>query len=664
MSLTRALLAACMLFSGITSAALHGIDATEIRLHAKAIVSELNQQSQDALSAYDLYRLTLAYDELSNKDAALSAANMGLQKATDPRIRYELLVAKASIYGRLFRDTRKAIEVLTEAEQQIAALTSAETNEVRSRLYETFAQAYNQLGDLTEAVRYARLSVDDAVRQHLPKQEVRSRLILGRIVLQQNNYAEAQRQLTQALQLATSNGMQAQIGSIALRLGMAYQKLGQYKDATTHFLLARDFYKTTNVNSQQVTIALNLADCYLHNADTAAAAHEIDLAQQLTTQLNDDPLLMAQVRYMQGMLAQANNDASNAESLMVRALQLYQQQGQLTMSAEVTMALVTQLIERNALDKANRYLSQVATPEQLPLYLQQQWYELNAQLRAREAAWHDAYQAQQKATELRFRWVQQQEKYKLDGLQEQLQQQPVPQVVKAPAETSQTWQLRLNVLLTVALVLMSITSVQLWRQRRLAPKKSSATVMLSWASFAKQLVQAHDNTPQVLLAVQMEHVSQRKHELGERRLRAFWQEFVQALPRELQDNYTIHTDTLWLHMPANQWASLLDPLQQTLHRIALRMPTRTGFHLFSAQLQPLMGYAWSADALLGIRELVWCSWQHLVTPGRIQHVHATSPTLTPVSWSAENVRQDIENAVQLGLLQLELIRDEPVELGR
>lgn len=661
--LVRWILVVCCWMPSQALATFNGIDAADIRQHAKTITTELAAKAPSDLSALDYYKLTLAYDELSNKDGALAAANQGLLKVEDVRLQYELTMARASVYGRLFRDTRKAIEDLNQAEQLLNSLTTAEINDVRARLYETFAQAYNQLGNLDDAARYGQLAVDDAVRQNLPKQEVRSRLILGRIVLQQNNYAEAQRQLSRALELAKTTNQQAQIGSIALRLGMAYQKLEQYDNAINHFLQSRDYYGSQKVSSQQVTIALHLANCYLATGNLAAAAQEIDKAHSLTTQLQSDPLLMAQVLYLQGSLASHQHQNNRAEELLVKSLQLYQQQGQLTMSAEVTMNLVEHLLSTNELVKANTYLAQQEKPEQLPLYLQQQWFDSLAKLRAREQQWQAAYEAQYKAAELRFRWVKQQENFKLAGLQAQLPREAKPKTTETSAGSQ--WSLILNIGLSLALLLVTLNSTQLWRKRRHDQGKTPSRFhLLSWATFAKKLTREQQREPHILMAVQLEQVSQRKHQFGERRLRALWQDLLANLPADYQQRYTIHTDTFWLYVPVSQFDGLVEPLQQTLHRLALGLPESCGIHVFSAELQPLMGANWPAEALMGLRELVWSSWQHLTKPRRIQHIHATSPTLTPVSWLAENVRLDIDNAIQLGLLRLELLRDEPVELTR
>lgn len=662
MKWSQGFIAGCWFYPAALFAAVAGVDLEAVRNNAQAVVDEYSSQSAEQLAAVDLYKLSIAHDELRNKEAALTSVNQALQKSTEPHLTYELMLEKASIYGRLFRDTRKAIDILKQAEQHLGSLTQAEVNEVSSRLYETFAQAFNQLGDLDEAGRYARLSVNEALRHQLPSQEIRSRLILGRVVLQQNNFTEAQRQLSQALNLAKATKQVAQVGSIELRLGMAYQKLGQYDEAISHFLQAREYYQHEKLSSQLVTIALNLADCYLNRGDVAAATAEVAQGKLLTEQQKSDPLLMAQVYYMQGMLADANQQPQAAADLLLRSLQLYQQQNQLTMSAEVTLALVNQLLSRQDVAKANTYINALQTPEKLPLYLQQQWFDALAKLRAAENNWQQAFVAQQKASELRFRWVQQQEKFKLDGLQEQLQQQPLPPV-KTTSDTPY-WSHLLNAALSIALVLVVLATTRLWRQRRQLQAPARKAAMQSWGSFCNQVVAQHHEQPQLLIAIQLEQISQRKQLFGENRVRQIWQELLQELPTNIAANYTVHTDTFWLHLTVAEGAALLEPLQQTLHRIALRLPTASGFHVFSADLQQLLGFNWSVQALQGVRELVWASWAQLAVPRRIQHIRASSTQASPVSWLAENVRQDIENAVQLGLLQFELLRDEPVELQR
>lgn len=653
---------ACWLYPATLLGAVAGVDINAVRENAQTIVNEFSNHAPNTLSAVDLYKLSIAHDELRNKDAALASVNQALEKSTDPRLTYELMLEKASIHGRLFRDTREAIDTLKQAEQQLSQLTNAEVNEVRARLYETFAQAFNQLGDLDEAVRYARLSVDDALRYQLPTQEIRSRLILGRIVLQQNNYAEAQRQLSQALQLAKMTNQVGQVGSIELRLGLAYQKLGQCDDAISHFLQARDYYQNDQLSSQLVTIALSIAQCYLDRGDIAAATREVEQGRLLTEKQKSDPMLTAQVYYMQGMVAEANQQTQRAEELLLRSLQLHQQQGQITMSAEVTLAIVDLLLARQDVVKANTLMQALQNPEKLPLYLQQKWYNQLAKLRAAQQDWQSAYAAQQQASELRFRWVQQQEKFKLDGLQDQLKQQPAH--VTAPASTALSWSHWLNLLLSGALLLVVVTTTRLWRQRRKLHAPTRHSTVQSWSSFCQQLVQNNNNAPQSLVAIQLEQVSQRKQLFGEKRVQQIWQELLRELPTPLAAHYTVHTDTLWLHLAVTDAAALVELLHQCLPRIALRLPTPTGFHVFSADVQQLLGFNWSVQALQGVRELVWYSWSHLAVPKRIQHVRASSTQASPVSWLTDNVRQDIENAVQLGLLQFELLSDEPVELTR
>lgn len=84
------------------------------------------------------------------------------------------------------------------------------------------------------------------------------------------------------------------------------------------------------------------------------------------------------------------------------------------------------------------------------------------------------------------------------------------------------------------------------------------------------------------------------------------------------------------------------------------MPEQPAIRLWQGELETLLGHDWQEADLYGLRELVWYSWQQQVAaPAQILHFQLTATQPAPCSWQADNLRQDINNALTLGLLRLQ-----------
>lgn len=67
MKWSQGFIAACWLYPAALFAAVAGVDLSVVRDNAQAVVDEYSNQVAEQLSAVDLYKLSIAHDELRNK---------------------------------------------------------------------------------------------------------------------------------------------------------------------------------------------------------------------------------------------------------------------------------------------------------------------------------------------------------------------------------------------------------------------------------------------------------------------------------------------------------------------------------------------------------------------------------------------------------------------
>ena len=174
----------------------------QIRHDPAKFASELSEVEVSQRDAVHWFKLSHAYLRLRNKDAALNSVNMALQLGLTDDVTIQALELKALIYGMLFRNSQQALTALQQAETKLASMQSANKARLQTSVFESFAQAYNQLGNITEAIRYAELSITIATENQLALPELQARLTAGRLALQQNNFVLTQMHLSRALELA------------------------------------------------------------------------------------------------------------------------------------------------------------------------------------------------------------------------------------------------------------------------------------------------------------------------------------------------------------------------------------------------------------------------------------------------------------------------------
>lgn len=621
-----------------------------IEADAKAAVNRLSALPAAEQTAEYWLVLSYGYMKLLNKEGAITAVNKALEGSLSASQKIDALHHKALIYGIMFRDSKAALEQLKLAEAALDLYHGDDKPKLQTSLYESFAQGYNQRGDIAQALKYAELSVAIATEFKLETAELESRLIAGRLALQQNNYTLAQQQLSRALTLAQNGNDKASLGSIHLRLGMAYDKLELYALAGDHLLQAEQFLQMPDRRNQLVTVFLTQIEHYRQTGELNKAAATVKKAQQVLSELKD-PYLTAQLLSAEAQLALAQQQPAQAEQQLLKAAQLFQQLGNRSMQNEISITLAEVALLQQQLAKARAYLPQELQIDQQPVFLQRKYWDILSRIHASSGEWQQAYQAALAAGKAQFEIHANQQRQQLEQLSTdlQLQHQPLNQ-------QSTQWQISTWALLAALLASWFAIFSFIFRRKQQAPATPTGQVWLkNWTEFARQLRKDQQRDPAVcLVAVQIQQISEYKLKAGEQSLRKIIQQVLAQINGPQLLDSTVHTDVLWLSVrqPDDSW---LQQLQQTLQGAQQQLPEQPAMRIWQGRLDVLLGAEWQEADLNGLRELVWYSWQQqAASPGQLLYFSVSTTQQAPCSWQAENLRQDINNALTLGLLQLQV----------
>jgi len=643
-----------------------GVDADSLTAELQQIqrdpakfASQFSEDSVETRDALQWFKLSHAYLQLKNKDAALSSINMALQLGLSDEITVQALEQKALIYGMLFRNNQQALAALQQAETKLNQMSSGQKPQLQTSIYESFAQAYNQVGNITEAIRYAELSIAIATEHQLALPELQARLTAGRLALQQNNFVLTQLHLNRALELSVELNRTSSLASIHLRLGMAYRKLSQYQLALEHFLKAEQLYHKPTDSSQKLNVWLNLAETYLQMAEPAAAEPILVKAMGLATELQDTHLI-ALVYFGQAQWSIQQQQLPQARQLLNKALHLFNQIGHAGQQLEISLALVDVALQQQDIAAATAAMPAEALLTDAPEFLQHRYWMIDARLKASSLQWQQAFLASEKVTALQTTLLNNQQKYTVDLLNNSVQLQQQKQQLNAAKI-----QLRWYLLFIVVLVLGWLASLGWLFKRRLRPSliedqpdTNYLPQATSWTEFSRKLQREYQkNQPLMLQTIQLAQPQQFKFLFGEHILRQAMQKLINGLPAEHLVSYTVHTDAVWLiwRCPASGFSAIEQQVNTLLLQQRAELPTQPTLFSFVTPLQPLLGDYWQAADLAGLRELIWFSWQ-LATQQQInQQLYRVQLACTqpnPCSWQTENVRSDIYNALRLGLISL------------
>lgn len=138
----------------------------------KTAVASLSKTIEQSSNAEDWLLLSHGYLSLLNKDGAMTSVNKALELGLSPDLEIAALRHKALVYGLLFRDTPSAVDTLLLAEKHVQYLDHPSKPQLQAAIFESFAQAYNQLGQIPKAVSYADAAIGVAVEHQLASEEL------------------------------------------------------------------------------------------------------------------------------------------------------------------------------------------------------------------------------------------------------------------------------------------------------------------------------------------------------------------------------------------------------------------------------------------------------------------------------------------------------------
>jgi len=622
-----------------------------IEADPNAAVNKLSTKVVSERTGEHWLLLSYGYMKLHNKEGAMSAVNQALGSELAASRKIEALHHKALVFGIMFRDSKAALEQLKLAETALDTYHGDDKPELQTNLYESFAQGYNQRGDINSAMKYAELSIAIATEFQLSEAELQSRIIAGRLALQQNNLRLAQQQLSRALELAQAAGDKASLGSIHLRLGMAYDKLELYSLAADHLLQAEQFLQMPDRRTQLITVLLTQLELWLTTADLVKATETIAKTKTLLAELKD-PYLTAQLLSSEAQLSLAQQQPDIAEQQLLKAAQLFQQLGNRTMQHETSVALTEVALVQQQVAKARAYLPQDMQIEQQPVFLQRKYWDVLSRIHAISGEWQQAYQTALSAHQAQFDLQAGPQKDQLEQLSNALKDQQVLERVQQQNNRLQTSFWGLAAILLVSWV--GFSGYLLLRKKQNPVVAPGQIWLKSWTEFSKQLRKDQQKDTSIsLFAIQIQQISEFKLHAGEQQLRKAIRQVLEHLKGPQLLDSTIHTDVLWLSVSATD-AIWLPKLQQALLDIQQQLPDRPAMRIWQGHLASLLGHDWQEADLDGLRELVWYSWQqHQAEPAQLLHFTVKATQTEPCSWQADNLRQDISNALTLGLLTLQ-----------
>lgn len=647
---------------------LFAMQSTEQRLiaasdNALQIIDTLLQKNPETLSAEDWMILAESYLTLDNKDAAMDAINKALASSDNFIKAYSHLV-RARIYGILYRDTSTALTDLEQAEQQLRGLDHYDARSLHSTILQNFAQAYNQLGNLPQAIEYAEQSLTLALTLENPAKELNARLIFGRLALQNNAYSLAYQHLYRALSLAGSLDDQGAIASIHFRLGMAYRKIEEHQLALEHFLQANQRYKQLQQPSSYTYTLIYIAETYLEDSTTTALAQEYLTEAMALAREQNDLLRLGIIQQGFGRLALNNDDLNEARQHYNAALQLFRQQGLRTYQQESALALVDILYRQQQYVAAAELLDSLSDNiEQAAAYLKVRYAEQAARLATEQQQWQQAYFYEKQAGELRYQSQVEQQKARLSLMKNSIEQLSATESLHQVLADNQ-YQQQLSeqkkyalywVIAALVCCLMLLILYYSFRHQR----RSTVQIMSSrgWQQFCERNRQLQKNQqPLYLIVLGIQHSQQLKQTLGEQRLHTPLQQLLQELPSSVKSSH-LNSDLLWLTIQDDKQviSTLYD---QLFHQFKLTLQSLfPDSSIFGMQLPitALLGDKWHKAEFTALRETVWLGC-HIAAEatGTEQdwQLELHTQQTNPCEWHSDTIRQDLVNTLCLGTIKL------------
>lgn len=656
------LVALLLIFPAILSAQPLSVRLEQASIQAEHISNQLLSQPPATLSSEDWLVLTEAQLRLSKKEAAMDAVSHVLRQDEQPYLQAYGYLLKAQIYGILYRDTAIAITQLEQAEQLLQGATDTDSLALYSDVLQNFAQAYNQLGNIAKAIPYAERSLALALRQQQSDAELKARITLGRLTLQNNAYSQAFLHLNQALALAGKLQDEDALASIHLRLGMAYRKIEYHAKALQHLQQARQRYQALQRQSSYIYTLIYIGETYLEDSNTAAqAASYLTEALTLARQLDDLPRVGVATLGL-GRLAVLQQQNEQALVYFHQAQQLFRQQNVQTYLQETNLELAEFLRQQAQYPQALHLLQELAPQvAEGAAYLRYRYYELAAKLQAQQQDWPTAYSSLQLANSLRFDHHKTQNTLQLDLMESGLTQTAQMQQLQDTLNLQQQQRLQQRSiiislsLLSVLLVLTVLLLVRRLCQPPAANKCTAEPANTDWTQFCQRIQQA-GKEPVQLLAFSPSAPAQLKQYYGEQRLDIVLQELLQ-LPNTNMIAHCRYDDVLWLALaqPQDSIATLQDDILAQLQQLLPDRFANQPLYSLHLPLAQLLCQPWLSVELTALREAFWLSCAlsntlQQLTPRRVMTLR--SQVQPACEWRSNMVRQDLLNAIRLGSMKL------------
>ncbi len=650
----------------------HSVELTErLRLASENYEQIITEQlaGTEQRSYQDWLVLAQACLSASNQEAALEALQQASRLASSDLQHAHVALLTAKVYGILFRDTRHAISFLQQAEQWLQNHNGNAEQQLYSEILTNFAQAHNQLGDLTQAEYYASQSLALAISLGNPAKELAARIMLGRLALQNNRFQHANDNLQQALVLADQLGDSEARASIHFRLGMAFRKIDEHTLALDHMQQAAALYQNLKNLSSYSYVLVYIAETYLEDPDgTSQAEQHLQQALSISQQLND-VMRTAIIKQSLGRASRLAGDSKQAALYYSEALQQFRQIGVQTYVQESALALAEVSLEQQQFQQSKQIIAELSPQmDNAANYLQARFFNLSAELAVQQQDWQQAYQLSQNASKLQFAELTASTADKLKVLKGNLGQSGAQQDSHSQLLTQQhnlRQQLGYWQLLAILLLLLLFVSagLYLWQRRTLRQSQSMRMAYLfskSWSRFCERLQQdSRSKQPIQLIAIALTDSLQLKLNHGEEALRQPLQALLKNLGTAKLSGCCINSDVLWLGYRADASETahfskqLILDIQQTL------MPMRAKGNVLSLQLDvnQLLGARWQAGDISALREAFWLCWKLASLadePANYWQLQLNSEQAKPCEWHSSNIRLDMLNALQLGVLTLSL----------
>ncbi|SEA03599.1 hypothetical protein SAMN04488051_101425 [Alkalimonas amylolytica] len=619
----------------------------------------LEQALQQPAQGSSSYWLELAYAQmlLNQKESALLNIEQAIELAVllddHPLYQAQLYHIKAQIYGRLYRNTELGIEALLRAVQWLEPLQDERARKEKNELYESLAQAHLQNSDYPQAIYYAEKSLAEAL---LPQQELNAHFLLGRLHLQMNRINQAFAHLQSTLELATQLEAFHAYPLVQLRYGIGYQKMGLPEQALQAFMQAKEGFakyqhERSYINSLLRVVSVQLDQNWFDEHTYAYLQEALQYSHQ-----HGDAYSIAESKFYLGQWYLLHQDQTLANDYFEQAISIAFQINNRDLLNRVQLTLAESLVQQQELEHAEQLFQQLAIqPEDhnQALFLRYRYAELAAELAAWKHEWQHAFQYSQLARALRFDDLHEQYNLKLDYLH---QNNPAPSTTSPHQATPPLYWLLST--LTALFLLTGAVSWLAWQRRRQQATPNQLIFSRQWIQFSEKLAaEQRQKQPLQLMAVTLRGCQQYKQRHGEVQLRRALVSLLQSLNSPEIIQMTIHSDVLWLGLSCqdDKLAALEQKVLLHLGQQRKALTPTPQLQTLVLPLQALLGQQFKAQHLQALREAVWLSWylaEQLNPSDDNLYLQLKVLEQRPCEWMAENIRQDLLNALQLGSIEL------------